>query len=223
MGFPGGVVSGKVSACRCRRHKRCPFDLWVKKIPWRRKGQTAPVFLPEEFMDRGAGWATIHRVTKSQTQLNRLSMQARGSDRDVIDWLNISHSLLLSKMWKFLENDTKFSLNYRDKFRLVPGLASLSLSNFSPLSFWCLLFKKNFFTSLSCHEFSPLTWSCSQFRLLYKTSVGRSFVFLDMDCFSYARLSAISCDLLFNLYKFVAKKSFFLFLYRREPNRFLIH
>ena len=124
------------------------------------------------------------------TQLNRLSMQARGSDRDLIDWLNISHSLLLSKMWKFLENDTKFCLNYRDKFRWVPGLASLSLSNFSPLSFWCLLFKKNFFTSLSCHEFSPLTWSCSQFRLLYKTSVGRSFVFLDMDCFSYAKLSA---------------------------------
>ena len=24
------------------------FDLWVKEIPWRRKWQTTPVFLPEE-------------------------------------------------------------------------------------------------------------------------------------------------------------------------------
>ena len=32
-----GVASGKESACQCRRHKRCGFDPWVWKIPWRRK------------------------------------------------------------------------------------------------------------------------------------------------------------------------------------------
>ena len=42
-------------------------DPWVGKIPWRRKGQPAPVFLPGEFMDRGAGWAIIHRVAESDT------------------------------------------------------------------------------------------------------------------------------------------------------------
>ena len=31
-----------------RRHKRCRFDPWVGKIPWRRAGQPIPVFLPEE-------------------------------------------------------------------------------------------------------------------------------------------------------------------------------
>ena len=44
-GFPGGA-SGKESACQCRRYKRGGFNAWVKKIPWRRKWQPTPVFLP---------------------------------------------------------------------------------------------------------------------------------------------------------------------------------
>ena len=34
------------SACQCRRLRRCWFDPWVGKIPWRRKWQLNPVFLP---------------------------------------------------------------------------------------------------------------------------------------------------------------------------------
>ena len=30
------------------RHKRLRFDPWVGKIPWRRKWQLTPVFLPGE-------------------------------------------------------------------------------------------------------------------------------------------------------------------------------
>ena len=41
--FPRGA-SGKESACR--RHKRCSFDLWVGRIPWRRERQPTLVFLP---------------------------------------------------------------------------------------------------------------------------------------------------------------------------------
>ena len=33
---------------QCRRHRRCGFDSWVRKIPWRRAWQPIPVFLPEE-------------------------------------------------------------------------------------------------------------------------------------------------------------------------------
>ena len=47
LGFPGGI-SGKESICQCRRHKRCRFNTWVRKIPWRRKWQPTPVFLPGE-------------------------------------------------------------------------------------------------------------------------------------------------------------------------------
>ena len=41
-----GWLSGKESACQC---KRCEFDPWVRKIPWRRKRQPTPVFLPGKF------------------------------------------------------------------------------------------------------------------------------------------------------------------------------
>ena len=47
MGFPGGS-SGKEPACRCKRHKRHGFDLWVGKIAWRRTWQSTPVFLSGE-------------------------------------------------------------------------------------------------------------------------------------------------------------------------------
>ena len=36
------------AACQCKRQKRHSFDLWVGMIPWRRKWQPTPVFLPGE-------------------------------------------------------------------------------------------------------------------------------------------------------------------------------
>ena len=45
--FPGGP-GGKEPACQCRRCKRQEFDPWVRKIPWKRKWQPTPVFLPGE-------------------------------------------------------------------------------------------------------------------------------------------------------------------------------
>ena len=32
LGFPGGA-SGKEPTSQCRRHKRCRFDPWVRKVP----------------------------------------------------------------------------------------------------------------------------------------------------------------------------------------------
>ena len=43
-----GWCSGKSSACQCRSCERCGFDLWVGKIPWSRKWQPTPVFLPRK-------------------------------------------------------------------------------------------------------------------------------------------------------------------------------
>ena len=43
---------------QCRRPG---FDPWVGKIPWRRKWQPTPAFLPGEFQgQRGACQATVH-------------------------------------------------------------------------------------------------------------------------------------------------------------------
>ena len=38
--------NGKASTCQCRRLKRFEFDTWDGKVPWRRKWQPTPVFLP---------------------------------------------------------------------------------------------------------------------------------------------------------------------------------
>jgi len=35
----------KKSPCQCRRHR---FDPWVGKIPWKKKWQPSPVFVPGE-------------------------------------------------------------------------------------------------------------------------------------------------------------------------------
>ena len=71
MGFPSGA-SGKEPACLCRGHKRCRFDPWVGKIPWRKAWQPTPVFLPGESHQQRSRGATGHRVAENQTRLKRL-------------------------------------------------------------------------------------------------------------------------------------------------------
>ena len=71
--MPGGLlswISSKEFAWQCRRHKRCRFDPWVGKIPWRREWQPTPILLLGESHGRGAWWDTVHRVPKSQTWLS---------------------------------------------------------------------------------------------------------------------------------------------------------
>ena len=60
-------LSGKESTYQCRKHRKHGFDPWVRKFPWRRKWQLTPVFLPRKSCERGAWWAAVHGVTKSQS------------------------------------------------------------------------------------------------------------------------------------------------------------
>ena len=63
LSFPSGAT-GKETVCQCRRHNWCGFDRWVRKVPWRRNGNPLQCSRLENPMDRGAWWATVHRVTK---------------------------------------------------------------------------------------------------------------------------------------------------------------
>ena len=82
--FPGGF-SGKEPACQCRRHNRCGFNPWVGKIPWRRAQLTPPVFLNTEESHEQRSWRTIvHRVTKNQICLNRISTHPNVQDNHLI-------------------------------------------------------------------------------------------------------------------------------------------
>ena len=65
---PPKWFSGKESACQCRRCTRFTFDPWVgKKIPWRRKWQPTPVFLPGESQGQRSlvGYTHTHTHTRA--------------------------------------------------------------------------------------------------------------------------------------------------------------
>ena len=62
--FPG-ISSGKELACQSRRCRRCGFDPWVGRIPWRREWQHFQYSCLGNPMDRGAWWAIVQGVTKS--------------------------------------------------------------------------------------------------------------------------------------------------------------
>ena len=74
-GFSGGV-SGTEPASPCRRCKRFEFDPWVGKIPWRRKWQPTPAFLPGE----------------SHGQRTLGAAQSIGSHRVGHDWAPSTHT-----------------------------------------------------------------------------------------------------------------------------------
>ena len=42
--FPGDA-KGKEPTCQCRKCKRCRFNPWVGKIPWKKSWQHTPVFM----------------------------------------------------------------------------------------------------------------------------------------------------------------------------------
>ena len=65
LGFPGGA-SGKEPTCQCRRCKRCGFDPWVGKIHRVGNGNPLHYSCLENPMSRGAWWATVLGVAKSQ-------------------------------------------------------------------------------------------------------------------------------------------------------------
>ena len=73
-------LSGKRTHLQCRRCRRCGFDSLVGKIPWRRAWQPTQVYLPGESQGQRYLVGTVHRVSKSQTQLEQLSTN-KGQDR----------------------------------------------------------------------------------------------------------------------------------------------
>ena len=60
-------LSGKESVCQYGRCKRCGFDPWFRKIPWRRKCNPLLYFCLENAIDRGAWRAIAHEIAKSLT------------------------------------------------------------------------------------------------------------------------------------------------------------
>ena len=64
--------SSKESTCQCNRHRRCEFDPWVAKIPWRRKWQLQ-YSCQDNLMDRGA-WGSSVACSHSSCGFQKLHM-----------------------------------------------------------------------------------------------------------------------------------------------------
>ena len=69
IGFPGGSVV-KNSTCQGKRHREKESIPGSGRSSGGRNGNTLQYSFLENPMDRGAGWATVHGVTKSWTRLS---------------------------------------------------------------------------------------------------------------------------------------------------------
>ena len=88
MGFLGGSC-GKESENQCRRHK---FNPWVWKIPWRRKWQPTPVFLPGEShgqtsLEGYSPWGHKESDRTEQLNNNKLNNMAKNITRQTGIWI----------------------------------------------------------------------------------------------------------------------------------------
>ena len=73
VGLPRWHSSQKKSICQCSRHKRWGLNPWGGKIPWSRKWQPTPVFLPRELHGQRSLGTTVHGVAKESDTTEQLS------------------------------------------------------------------------------------------------------------------------------------------------------
>ena len=96
LGLPRWL-SGKESICHCRR---CGFDTWLRKIPWRRKWQSPPAFLPGKSHGQGSlagckrvghdlATKTIARQRLGDVVVNQQRLVATGSQKSLgmLSWI----------------------------------------------------------------------------------------------------------------------------------------
>ena len=144
IGLMQGGTNGKELAYQCRRHKRCGFDPWVGKIPWRRKRQPTPVSLPGE--------------SHGQRSLEGYS-QSIGSQRVRNDWNNLAcmHKKFSNVFCRYRQVYSKIYVEGHQSVQFSRSVVSNSLglhglqhsrppcpsptpgvySNSCPLSRWC--------------------------------------------------------------------------------------
>ena len=94
--------SGKEPTCQYRRRRRCGFDPWVGKIPWRRKWQSPPVLLPGEFHGQRnlAGYSSWGRKrSDTAVQLSTETAHSVGLRHNTIIWI------MYVVKWEWLGSD----------------------------------------------------------------------------------------------------------------------
>ena len=98
--------SGKEPICQCRRHKRRRFDLWIERIPWRRKWQLTLVFLAGKLHGQRSlsgynPWGRTESDTFEHAYIHAPRSLSRQKTSSLSLTLSLSSSLLLeeSRAW----------------------------------------------------------------------------------------------------------------------------
>ena len=103
-------------------------------------GNSLQCFCLENPMDRGAWWATVHRVAKSQSWLKRLSTHPCKFDFRTCSTVNISWTLSLYCFDKYFPCAWKCLFIFFDLlFRLIPKIPS-QMSLLSRILIWITLY-----------------------------------------------------------------------------------
>ena len=143
--FPNSSVA-KVSTCQCRR---CMFHPWVRKIPWRRKWQPTPVFLPGESHGQRslAGYSPLG--CKSRTRLSDFTFT---SHFHALEKEMATHSSVLA--WRIPGTEEPEGLQSTGSQRVGNAGARKAEMCVLPqtLQFWCCILMKctEFFSSFLC-------------------------------------------------------------------------
>ena len=127
--FPGGLKN-------CLQCRRPGFDPWVRKILWRRKWQTTPVFLPGEFCGqrRLVGYSPWGRrvrhdwVTNTATTITTTSSNWSVGSANIIPSPYVMENFYSSLARPCLTNPCLASLNLSSPLP-IPCLSPLFLSS----------------------------------------------------------------------------------------------
>ena len=82
--IPGGPSGKKKSSCQCSRCKRQGFDPWVRKSPWRRAGQSTPVFLPGESCGQRSLVAVKNGIQQTSMHGSKLNVHQQTNGKELI-------------------------------------------------------------------------------------------------------------------------------------------
>ena len=149
-GLPRGHT-GKQSVSQCRRHKRCRFYPWVRKIPWRKKWKPTPVFLPGE----------------SHEQRSLVGYSPWGSQKVGYDWaqhISTPQEVFISYFWTELpywSTMPNWSSPWIPRKAIVPVTLFaliIVINGFSSLPFSSLVFVLEADCYELCHLSSVVLW-----------------------------------------------------------------
>ena len=109
-------LSGKESACQCRRPQRHGFGPWVRKIPWVWKQQPTPVFLPGESHGQRSLVGSSPQVNKELNMTQHVHMSTHACTRAHTHTHTTGSFILLFRYKK----DTKQGITSEDWQILCP-------------------------------------------------------------------------------------------------------